>query len=505
MTTEYSEAIQAEIDTATVHLKADRSDIAALMAPIVNKSVVIQKRIALLRLGYTRLGIVRDALAELVKVAEDQDNTRHLINRVSVSLQSGSALSFDEASKALDELKLLWDNDNLTALTTTLSIQGALASICLNFHQAAEYYTIAATYEQDAHQCWFYKNQSAQMLTDQGREFNNKIALEQAVDLLRNEVLLLAPQTERPIDFSITQRLLGDALGILGQRQNGTRNLEDAIAAYQGAITVLDEQQEFSHWAEVQNGLGIALGILGHRLGDEEALEKSIESLELSLKYRTQDQLPLGWATTQNNLAAMLQSVGQRKKDAKMLKRAVEGYRAVLQVWTRNEVPLDWSATMNNLGMALRVLGEYRKGPRTLEQSVAAFNSALQERERSVFPQEWAMTQNNLGASLQKLGERQEDPNIIQNAVNAYESALQEWTKEKAPMAWGMTMANLGVARRTLAEETADVIQARKAVEELVVVGDFFRNASHAQYSELCIDQLAQARKLVLQLTSSEE
>jgi hypothetical protein len=63
-------------------------------------------------------------------------------------------------------------------------------------------------------------------------------------------------------------------------------------------------------------------------------------------------------------------------------------------------------------------------------------------------------------------------------------------------MAWGMTMANLGVARRTLAEQTEDVVTARKAVDELEAVSEIFRNASHAQYSELCIDQLARARKL---------
>ena len=64
-------------------------------------------------------------------------------------------------------------------------------------------------------------------------------------------------------------------------------------------------------------------------------------------------------------------------------------------------------------------------------------------------------------------------------------------------MTWAMTMANLGVARKTLAETTGDIESARKAVTELEAVSDTFRNASHAQYSELSIDQLARARKLV--------
>ncbi len=112
------------------------------------------------------------------------------------------------------------------------------------------------------------------------------------------------------------------------------------------------------------------------------------------------------------------------------------------------------------------------------------------------------MTQNNMGAALHKLAEREGDHKILERAISAYESALEEWTQERSPMAWVMTMANLGVARRTLAEVTEDYGVARKAVEELEAVSDAFRNASHAQYSELSIDQLAQARKLADSLAS---
>ena len=88
-------------------------------------------------------------------------------------------------------------------------------------------------------------------------------------------------------------------------------------------------------------------------------------------------------------------------------------------------------------------------------------------------------------------------PGLLEKAMSAYECTLEEWTQDKLPMAWGMTMANLAVARRSLAELAEDPVIAEKAVDELETVCDFFRHASHAHYSELSIEELAKARKLL--------
>lgn len=113
------------------------------------------------------------------------------------------------------------------------------------------------------------------------------------------------------------------------------------------------------------------------------------------------------------------------------------------------------------------------------------------------------MTQNNLGAALQKLAEREAKSETLIRAIDAYESALMEWDRERVPMTWAMTMGNLAVARKTLAEVTGDCESAFQAVEELQAVCDVFRELSHAQYSELSIDQLGKARKLVNALTAA--
>ena len=120
-------------------------------------------------------------------------------------------------------------------------------------------------------------------------------------------------------------------------------------------------------------------------------------------------------------------------------------------------------------------------------------------------PDDWAKTHNNLGAALQKLAQREENPEIMKRATESYEKSLAEWTRDKAPMTWAFTLANLGVARRECAEMTGDVETADKAVEEISSAVDFFRSASHAQYTELGEEQLSKARLLLATLVAESD
>jgi tetratricopeptide (TPR) repeat protein len=160
---------------------------------------------------------------------------------------------------------------------------------------------------------------------------------------------------------------------------------------------------------------------------------------------------------------------------------------------------------MDNLGTALRALGEHRKGPRTLEQSVAAYRSALSRRTREQVPRDWAMTQNNLGAALHRLGERQGDARHLEAAIEAYENALKEWTVDRDPVTWAMTLANQAAACKALAQLSGDVDLVRRALADFAAVGQVFRNASHAQYYELVVEQVALLRKLEQQLLQAGE
>lgn len=493
----------AEIELAIKNLSAERSDLEHLLIPIQGKNVSRQQAPNLLKQAYGRLQVLRSNLDEFRQLVASDTESASLVDQVNSTIQPGDLFSLNKTAQSLNALYKQREDKASTpeAVAMIHGMQALVAAVEQDYHKAEEHYAkAAATPMLSATLQWQYQIDRVLALEDFGREFGHESdgnqALKQAVSLLQDEILELAPMDERPGEWAITQHIIGNVSGILGQRQSGTRNLEDSISAFKASLTKRDRKREPLQWAETQNNLGNSFGILAHRQSDESMLGSAIEAFEYALEERTRERAANEWATTQNNLAAVLQSLGQRNKDAKMLKRSTEAYKLVLQEWTKERVPLTWATTMNNLGTALRLLGEHRKGPRTLEQSVAAYNSALSERTRERLPQEWAMTQNNLGAALQKLAEHEENAETLAKAITAYENALKEWTRERAPMAWTMTMANLAVARRTLAEVTDDLESACKAVEELELVCDAFREASHAQYSEFSIEELAKARKL---------
>ncbi len=386
---------------------------------------------------------------------------------------------------------------------TKIMQRALLASTQLEYQQAADCYMQAANEVGSGGQSqWHYYMQSAQMLLELGREFSDNNALQQTIYLIEDDVMPLVQGENKTQEYSASLQLLGSVRAILGQRQGGTKNLEYSIEAFEASLSKRDRMTHPLQWAETQNSLGNSLGALAHRQNDLEMLSQSVTAFEQALEERTRDAVPNDWASTTNNLAAMLQATGQRNKNSKLIKRAVDAYKEIMLVWTRETVPQQWATTADNLGTALRLLGEQRKGPRTLEQSVAAYKSALTERTRECFSQEWAMTQNNLGAALHKLAEREDNSaNIMTEAIEAYENTLQEWTREAYPMAWAMTMANLGVARRGLAEAKGSVEIARQSLEELETVSDVFRQLSHAHYSELSIDQIAKAQKVIKALS----
>ena len=500
-------AYQLELEATQKHLGAQASDLNYLITRVLRQDVSCQRVQGLLEKAYTRLQTLRQGNIEISSIAADTDLSEP-IKLAGTALRAGENLSLVNADQAYEQAyRLCIERKSLTEIAGPIRAQQAMvAAVKLDFRHAAALYAEAAATSGDYPDVQLhYLSDQASMLEDLGREFVDNEALQAAVNLYENKILPQIPEHERSDEWARMQESLGSTLGILGQRQRGTRMLERAISAFENSLARRDRGRTPIEWASTQNNLGNALGILGQRQRDEELLEKSIAAFEAALEIRTSELSPEDWATTQNNLAAVLQSLGQQKKDAKMLKRAVEAYKAVLTIWTRERHPLNWGTTMNNLGTALRLLGEHRKGPRTLEQSVAAYHTALSVRTRERVPNDWAMTQNNLGAALQVLGERTDDPMALGKSIAAYRESIKQWTRKREPVSWAMTMANLGVARRKLAERNQDIDISRKASADLKMAVDVFRDASHAQLTELSEEQLAVSRKLTASLQAGSK
>ena len=485
------------------NLGASSQEIDALLTPILDQGATRDQIPELLRRSWAHLQDLREILTTINALGQavpssNLDQAICLKEADALDIPGiGSAVKSCLAEPAIQQLDESIQAKLFYALSLVALISQSYRDGAQHLEKASE---LCKSHPQDR---WQFESARAQALTDLGREFLDNQALTEAVALFESSVLPLVDQEKDPHQWAISKTRHGVALGILGQRQKGTKMLESAIRSFNEVIDACDRDSEPLEWATAQNSLGNALGILAHRQNDLEMLESAANAFESALSIRSQESCPWDWAASQNNMGAVLQSLGQRKNDAQLLKRSVDCYKLVLLAWTRDRAPLHWATTFNNLGTALRALGEKRKGPRTLEQAVAAYRNALAERTRERVPQQWAMTQNDLGTALQKLGERTEDIKFFNEAINAYQSALLEWTQEKSPMTWAMTAANLAIAQKSLAERLGDAGTAGLALSSFEAVAEVFRGASHARYYQFATEQIAKTRTLLDSLAAS--
>ena len=92
--------------------------------------------------------------------------------------------------------------------------------------------------------------------------------------------------------------------------------------------------------------------LLGERRWDEGKLEEAVAAYQGALKEWTRERVPLGWASTQHNLGTTLSTLGKRLRGEGKLEEAVAAFHEALKEFTRERVPLDWAMTQNNLGTA---------------------------------------------------------------------------------------------------------------------------------------------------------
>ena len=345
-----------------------------------------------------------------------------------------------------------------------LSDEAELDKLNLDYQSAAEKFTEASDVVSfDELKSASYLFDAADVLSDLGAEFGDNSALKNAIGYYL-KVLETYTQDRGPLDWARTQNNLGNALGMLGERESGTARSEQAVTAFQAALEERTQERVPLDWAMTQNNLGNALVTLGERESGTAKLEQAVTAYQAALEERTQDRVPFDWATTQNNLGNALATLGERESGTARLEQAVTAYQAALQEHTQDRVPLDWARTQNNLGTVLQRLGERESGTARLEQAVTAYQAALEEHTQDRVPLKWAGTQNNLGIALATLGERESRTARLEQSVAAYEAALEERTQDRVPLDWAATQNNLGATFRTLGVRESGTARLEQAV-----------------------------------------
>ncbi|MGD9815240.1 MAG: hypothetical protein AB7Q23_08545 [Hyphomonadaceae bacterium] len=345
----------------------------------------------------------------------------------------------------------------------SIASRGQIAFVQADYLVAAEHYARAAnTVPQSATEPrWQYTMWRGRTLYERGRVFGEPEPLQQAIAAYES-ALTLRPRERAPADWAATQNDLGNALQLQGGR-GAPAALQRAVAAYEAALTVRTRESDSAGWADTQMNLGAALLLQGER-GSTSMLERAVAAYEAALTVETPESDPTGWAQTQMNLGTALRHLGERGVP-RALERSVAAFEAALTVQTREADPAGWAAIQANLGVALQRRSE-RGAPGALDQAVAAYEAALTVMTREADPAAWARQQVNLGNALVLQGERGAR-GAFERAVAAFEAALTVETRESNPTGWARTQVNLGIALKEMGEAGAP-----GALERAVAVYD---------------------------------
>ncbi|MBE9129993.1 MULTISPECIES: tetratricopeptide repeat protein [unclassified Coleofasciculus] len=241
--------------------------------------------------------------------------------------------------------------------------------------------------------------------------------------------------------------------------------LEQAIQAYQLALTKLIAEDAPQTYAMVQNNLGAAYGDLARYKDPADSLELSIRAYEEALRYRHADSEPFKYASTQNNLGTAYWHLAQHQTPIENLQAAIGAYAEALCYYNSKSEPMNWAMIQNNLGTAYWNLAQYEQPEIWLELAVLAYKDALNYRTPEVVPAACAATENNLGTAYWHLADRfQEDSErrkeYLQQCIIAYKKAIaltQQLADNAPPIPVTFdvvaTRNNLGLAHYQLATE----------------------------------------------------
>ena len=273
----------------------------------------------------------------------------HEILRQATQAQIAAA---QEAEKLEQQAHTARDAQMLGAASSTAA-EGDVALTERHYAEAAELFGQAAGYVPDGHpgEHGSYLLHQANALFRQGTEQGDSDALRSVLEICEH-ALLDYPRDRAPLDWANTQKSLGNALAMLGQRGSGTGRLEEAIAAYRAALEEYPRDRVPLDWARTQTYLGFALSMLGR-------VEEAVAADQRALEVLTRERDPLQWAETQVSLGNALTALGERESGTARLEEAVNIYHAALEELTRDRVPIDWAMTQMSLGVELwRKIGD---------------------------------------------------------------------------------------------------------------------------------------------------
>lgn len=217
--------------------------------------------------------------------------------------------------------------------------------------------------------------------------------------------------------------------------------LEQAIAAYQQALSKIDAESRTQSQAMIQNNLGSAYGDLARYCNASQNLRQSIQAYQAALSYQPAEQEVARYAATQNNLGTAYWNLAQHEQPIAHLQKAIAAYNEALRYYNPEQEPLHFAMIQNNLGTAYWNLAQCdaKSGDSDdmldtmpedfLRLAIGAYRVALIYRTQAVAPAPYAATQNNLGTAYWHLANQSSTHyddylEYLKQAIAAYREAI---------------------------------------------------------------------------------
>ncbi len=231
-------------------------------------------------------------------------------------------------------------------------------------------------------------------------------------------------------------------------------------------------------WADTQNLLGIALCEIGEAENDPTALDQALAAFDAALTVRTDKSAPLDWLLTVSHKAGLLVAQGKIGRSVEKTEEAIEIYRHIIAVTDPIAMEDHLLSVQNNLGSALGSKGELTNSESDFEQSKEVLLSVLEARSMTLDPTNWANTQINLGTTLAGFASASGDSDHIRDACRAFRSALSVTSEQQAPRVWAIASGNLCSALNEIGEIEGDLEALAEAQERGVALVDYYDRQS---------------------------
>jgi tetratricopeptide (TPR) repeat protein len=436
---------------------------------------------------------------ELVEQAKPEIDAGHF-DRAHELLRQATQAQIAAAQQAYQlerQARAAGDTQMLGAANATAA-EGDVAMTERRYVVAAQLFGQAADYVPSGHasEQGGYLLREADALYQQGDERGDNDALRRSIEVYER-ALANYPRSQAALDWAKAQMGLGNALGVLGERECGTARLEEAVKAYRAALEERTRERVPLEWAATQNNLGKTLMWLGERESGTARLEEAVAAYRAAQEERTRDRAALDWATTQVFLGNALETLGERESGTARLEEAATAYRAVVKEPLLKRVPLFlWARAQNGICYELAKWGERENGTTRLEEAVTDCRAALKERPRDQDRLGWAATQDSLGYALRALGERESGTKLLDEAVAAYSAALEERTPERVPLRWAATFGNQGIAMMLIADRTHDGALAETAFQQIQTAVERLRSDCQEAWAVYYEEQLPKAQAI---------